>query len=239
MKHGTAAVLRGRREVAAGTVELTFLPEERIEFRAGQYCRVDLGRLRWPDRKSSRKFSIVNAPHERDRIVVVTRSGPSGYKRSLDALRDGDRVRIERVKGDLVLPSKPRRPLSLIAGGIGIAPFISMLRELDHDDRLSAVSLIYLNRERSSAAYLDELHRLAAKRPGFTFVPVMTRDVDWTGERRRLTAETLGSVLDEPRKQDHYVVGTPPMVDAAVDALSKAGVKSSRVHQEDFSGYGK
>ncbi|WP_169795867.1 FAD-dependent oxidoreductase [Curtobacterium ammoniigenes] len=231
------ARLGGRRLVAVDTVEMTFLVEDDVQFRAGQYCRVDLGTLRWKDRKTSRKFSMVNAPSESDRIVIATRASDSGYKRSLDALVDGDPVTIERIKGDLVLPEKRRRPLSFIAGGIGIAPFVSMLRELDHRNALHDVRLVYLNRSASSAAYLAELLKLAEDNPGFEIIPVMTRDESWQGERRRLSVETLRSTHGEPRDYDHYVVGTPRMVRAAVDALSDAHVKRSRIHDEDFSGY--
>ena len=237
VRRGTSAVLRERREIAAGTVELTFVPDEEVRFEPGQYCRLDLAPLRWPDRKSSRKLSIVNAPFEQGRLDLATRQGVTGYKRSLDALEVGDRARIERVKGDLVLPSSPRRPISMVAGGIGVAPFVSMLRHLEHRDELRDVRMLYLNRSRASAAYLDELSDLAARRPGFRFVPVMTRDPDWVGEQRRLAPELLEATLGDPKRFEHFVVGTPRMVTAAVDALALMGVPRRRVHEEDFSGY--
>ncbi|MFD1721752.1 FAD-dependent oxidoreductase [Amnibacterium endophyticum] len=237
MSASTGAVLVARREIAARTLELAFEPEEEVPFLAGQYCRVEVEHLRWPDRRSSRKLSIVNAPSETGRITIAVRSGDSGYKRTLAALEPGERVRIQRVKGDLVLPASRRRPLSFIAGGIGVVPFVSMLRELDHRGGLHDVRLLLVNRDRSSVAYLDELRALAAANPGFVLATVMTRDPGWQGERRRLGKALLQSVLGKPRDFDHYVVGTPRMVDAAVDALRDAGVKRKRIHEEDFSGY--
>ncbi|MEO8968811.1 MAG: FAD-dependent oxidoreductase [Solirubrobacteraceae bacterium] len=98
------------------------------------------------DKKSSRKFSLVNAPHDNRRLVIATRSGATGYKHTLWGLRTGDEVVVQKVKGDLVLRDRPDRPVVLIAGGIGIAPFISILRDLDHRDRLRGVTLLYFNR---------------------------------------------------------------------------------------------
>ena len=65
-----------------------------------------------------------------------------------------------------------------------MAPFVSMLRELDRRNDLHEVRLVYLNRNESSAAYLAELLKLAEGNPGFEITPVMTRDEDFSGYDR-------------------------------------------------------
>lgn len=230
--------LTRRTLVAEGTWELDFdLQGAAIDFSAGQYCRIELPTLDREDRKNSRKFSIVNAPHDNRRLVVVTRAGSTGYKCTFCALPPGAPATARKVKGAFLLPDRPPRPLVFIAGGIGIAPFMSMLRDLDHRDRLADVTLLYFNRSPATTAYLSELEHLAARRTGFHLVPSMTRHPEWSGTTARLTTELLTGLFDAPEDHDYYVVGTSPMVAAALQTLDENGVPKRQVHDEDFSGY--
>lgn len=232
------AVVRRRTRVAEATYEIDLdLLGRRLHFRAGQYCRIRLPRLDAPDRKPSRKFSLVNAPYDDQHAVIATRTGVSGYKCTLCALPPGAPVQIEKVKGSLTLPDSVQRPVVFVAGGIGVAPFVSMLRELEHRDRLDSVTLLYFNRSAASAAYLGELTALAERSAGFTLFPVVTRDRGWAGESARLSSHLLDRVLGPLSGYDFYVVGTPAMVASAVGVLRGAGVDPERVREEDFSGY--
>lgn len=232
------ATLKRRTLLAEGTWELDFdLGGARLEFAAGQHCRIELPTLDRQDRKNSRKFSIVNAPHDDAHVVVLTRAGITGYKCTLCALPPGAPACVRRVKGDLVLPEHRTRPLVLVAGGVGVAPFISMLRELDHREALDQVTMLYFNRSPASAAYLPELEELAARHAGFTLVLSMTRHPHWVGETARLSPALLHRVVPNPTAAEYYVVGTPAMVEAALGSLREAGVARKHVHDEDFSGY--
>ncbi len=231
------AELRSIREVAEDTFELVLETAGKVAFRAGQYCRVQLPDLKYADRKASRKFSLVNAPHDGHRVVIATRTGRTGYKRSLLELEPGAEVEIQKVKGKLVLPTKPPRPVVMVAGGIGIVPFISMLRDLEHHGTLRDVTLLYFNRTTRSAAYLDELQAMAERQPGLRLLPVMTREPGWEGETERLSQELFSRILPDVADHDYYVVGTPLMVEAAVDVLRASGVPKGQIQDEDFSGY--
>lgn len=171
------AVVRSTRAVAEDTFELglELASTAPLAFRAGQYCKVALPELKYTDRKLTRKFSLVNAPHDGNRVVIATRTGRSGYKRSLLELEPGAEVEVQKVKGSLVMPVRPPRPVVMVAGGIGIVPFVSMLRDLDHHGTLRDVTLLYFNRTPRTAAYLDELQALAERQPGLRLLPVMTR----------------------------------------------------------------
>lgn len=232
------ATLRRRRLVAEDTWELDFdLGGDTIEFTAGQYCRVGLPRLDAPDKKGSRKFSIVNPPHDNGHLVVATRAGVTGYKCTLCALLPGERVSIEKIKGRFVLPAEVTRPLVFVAGGIGIAPFMSMLGDLEHRGRLEDVVLLYFNRNPQSAAYLGELEELAHAHPGFRLVVSMTRHEPWQGVQERLSERLLTGLLGDVTRYDVYVVGTPAMVAAARVTLRDAGVSKEHLFDEDFEGY--
>lgn len=233
----TGTLLR-RSQVAVGTWELEFgLGGQQIAFRAGQYCRLALPALDRPDKKASRKFSIVNAPFDDQRLVVLTRAGRSGYKYTLAALNPGATARIEKIKGKFQLPTDVARPLVFIAGGVGIAPFMSMLAELEHRGPLEALTLLYFNRDPATTAYRSELEQLSARHRGFRLRLSMTRHPAWSGERERLSEALLLRALDDVQKYDFYIVGTPAMVTASVAIIKAFGVGGEHIHAEDFSGY--
>ena len=234
------ATLRRRTLIAEDTWELDFgLDGGSVEFAAGQYCRVELPQLEPSKEKTSRKFSLVNPPQEDDHAVVVTRTGVSEYKRALCSLQPGGAARLRKVKGKLVLPRTITRPLAFIAGGIGIAPFVSMLGDLRSRGQLHDVTLLYFNRTAATAAYVPELQRLAEEERGLRLLLSMTREPAWRGSTGRLDAQVLRDLLGEPDRYECYVVGTPAMTAAGVAALRRAGVGADHLHDEDFSGYGR
>ena len=68
----------------------------------------------------------------------------------------------------------------------------------NHRDRLADVTLLYLNRDPRSAAYLAELEELSRRRPGFRLVLSMTRHEGWAGETERFGHGLLGRLFRPP-----------------------------------------
>ena len=128
------ATLTRKELIAEDTYELEFdLGGRTLDFAAGQYCRVALPRLDSPDRRA-RGSSPSSTRRRTTGAVITTRMGVTGYKCTLCGLQPGAPVRVEKVKG--ARAARPvTRPLVFVAGGIGIVPFISMLRDLEHRGR--------------------------------------------------------------------------------------------------------
>ena len=126
----------------------------------------------------------------------------------------------------------------VVAGGIGITVFRSMLRYIDEEKLPHRVTLVYSNHDRASAAFLDELDELERSNPNLRVVLTMTRDPAWEGETRRVGADLLRDHLGEDVGSFTYLVAGPPaMVEAIVTALGKAGVPEEQIRPERFSGY--
>jgi ferredoxin-NADP reductase len=171
-------------------------------------------------------------------IGLCTRLRDSAFKRSLAELPLGAEVEIEPPKGNFVLPEDGSRPLVFVAGGIGITAFRSMLRYIEDEHLPHPVTLVYSNRDRDSAAFLDELQQIEQANPNVRLIATMTADESWPGERRRIDAafiaEHLGGSLDEAT---FMVAGPPAMATAVSAALEQAGVDPDRIATDSFSGY--
>ncbi|HEY8777795.1 MAG TPA: hypothetical protein VIM33_15115 [Gaiellaceae bacterium] len=99
-------------------------------------------------------------------------------------------------------------------------------------------TLVYSNRDRQSAAFLDELVELERANPNLQLVLTMTDDPAWEGESRRIDADLLQDHLgSELRSLTYLIAGPPAMVEGVVGTLRGAGVPEAQLRPEGFSGY--
>lgn len=230
--------IKNKREIAADTLEVSFDIEGKdINYKPGQYFFIKLPDAPYDDEKGlTRHFSIVSSPNE-NVITMATRLRGSGFKKSLKEMSVSSEVEIYDIQGEFVLPENPERPLVFLAGGIGITPFMSMLRYMDGKDIDHPVTLIYSNRTKESTAYLEELKELAEKRDNFTLILTMTDDADWDGETRIIDAQFLKDCIDDYKNHNYYIAGPPGMVEAMEEHLSDIEVDNDNIVKEEFGGY--
>ncbi|NUP59599.1 MAG: oxidoreductase [Pseudarthrobacter sp.] len=230
----------GVRALTPGTSEFTFEPSRPVRFLPGQYMELDLPHAGSDGKGRRRVFSLASAPQ--DGLVkfgVRTAAPLSQAKKALLALQPGDELVATSVAGDFVLPRDPRRPVLLIAAGIGITPYVSHLSSGGLQER-DAV-LLYLARNAEEVAFAGELResgirvlvRLAdgAEPPaGLAAAP------GGTGDREgRLDANALLALVPDIGAREVYVSGSPASAASLRRAAKSAGAR--RVHVDSFSGY--
>lgn len=220
-----------KKEVAMGTLQVTFQVGEQFSFKPGQYIFVTLKNAPYPDDRGNRRhFSIVNSPDEKGIITIATRLRDSGFKKSLKEFPVGTEVELGPISGSFILPEETSRPLVFIAGGIGITPYISMLRYVKNHNLNYQITLLYSNRDQASTAYFEEVQK-------FKSILTMTEDPAWAGEKRRIDAKFIKEYFPQVNANTYFVVGPPPMVEAVQKALQEAGVNLENIKIENFTGY--
>lgn len=236
-----ASKLRGREQVAHGTMAFHFDKPAGFSFKPGQ--AIDLVLLEPPtaDAQSARHtFSIVSAPFENE-LVVATRMRDSAFKRALGALPIGASVAIEGPFGSLTLHNDRARPAVFIAGGIGITPFKSIVAQAAEDGLEQRLVLLYSNRRPEDAAYLTELQELERRNPHFRLTATMTlmssSSQAWTGSQGLIGAAFVKRATAELSKPICYLAGPPGMVEAMRQTLNDAGVNDDDIRSEEFYGY--
>lgn len=139
--HSTEAVLMAdqksklirREEVAEGTMAFHFEKPTGFAFKAGQSADVTL--IDPSDRdaeKNTRTFSIASPPFENE-LVFTTRMRDTAFKRSLKNVPLATEVKIGSAAGSFTLHKNPTKPAVFLAGGIGLTPFLSIVRQAHHD----------------------------------------------------------------------------------------------------------
>jgi ferredoxin-NADP reductase len=234
------ARIKEKREVAKGTLLVTFdLLGEEVDFTPGQYFFVTLPDVGHQDELGLRRhITVVTSPNEAGVLGFATRMRDSAFKRSLRELPVGAEVEVEPPKGSFALPEDGLRPLVFVAGGIGITVFRSMLRYIREEGLSHRITLAYSNRNRESAAFLDELQELEKELPNLRLILTITQDPGWGGEARRIDSDFFKDYLGEDLNQYTFLVAGPPgMVEGVQQALNVAGVAEENVIAERYSGY--
>ncbi len=231
--------LTRREEIAAGTLAFHLARPPRLQFTPGQ--SVTVGLIDPPEMDAqgpARSFSMVSAPGDEE-LIFATRLRDTAFKRVLRRLPLGTELRVLGPVGAFTLHREADRPAVFLAGGIGITPFVSMIRQVARDEPSRALTLFYSNRRPEEAAFLEALETLAQTSRGLRLVPTMTdvRGSSWAGERGRIDAAMLARHLPALRGPCYYVAGPPLMVTAMQQMLASAGVPAGDVRADEFSGY--
>ena len=234
------AVIRDRKEIAKETLLVTFdLHGEQVNFRPGQYFFITIPNMPYADDRGNRRhFSIVNSPNEKGIISMATRwRKTSGFKTALRDMPLGTEVEIGRITGDFVLPEDASRPLVFIAGGIGITPFISMLRYVKETGSGHRITLLCSNRSRETTAFLDELQEMARTIEALKLVLTMSDDPTWPGEKRTIDAQFIKDHVPDSQPRLFMIAGPPGMDEAMGTVLTQVGVDRTNIKVERFTGY--
>jgi ferredoxin-NADP reductase len=165
----------------------------------------------------------------------------SPFKRVLKSLSVGAIVRLEGPFGPLTLHGDRARPAVLIAGGIGVTPFVSMLRQAAREQLPQRILLLYANRRPEDAAFLAELTQLEQRYKYFHLIATMTQVVKsaspWDGSTGQIDEDMVRRACSEYAAPVYYVAGPPGMVESTRNVLSDLGVNDDAIRSEEFFGY--
>lgn len=221
MRSSTLATLVEKIQLSPTTYEFAFRPQRKLAFSPGQYAEMTLAGVPYDSRGNRRSFTLASSPHdELIRFGVKFYPKSSTYKQALGSLEQDASVLINHVAGNFTLPGGDE-PIIMLAGGVGITPFISQLRAL-HDEAGHHITLHHFIADQQEKIYSDEL--MSARQRGVNVQYHIGID------------DTISDqyILDN-KDSAWYISGPPPMVRAYTKRLRAGGVK--KIKRDYFSGY--
>ena len=215
-----------------------------FRFRAGQFARLGVykpsGSIVW------RAYSMVSAPHDEflEFLSIVVPGGE--FTSELSQLKVGDQVLVDKQSfGFLTLDRfADGRDLWLLATGTGLAPFLSILQDMEAWQRFERIILVYSVREAAELAYQDLIHALPQRDyleglgHKLIYVPIVTREPVAGALQGRITQLIENGALEqavgvklEPEYSRVMLCGNPQMIEDTRSLLKTRQLELSLVRK--------
>ena len=210
-----------------------------FKFTAGQFARIG---IKVGDELVVRAYSVVSSPFD-ETLEFFSIVVPEGaFTSNLQHLKVDDEIYLEKIPYGFLTLARYQLPLPkdlwLLGTGTGLAPFISMLQDLETWSKYESITLVYSVRTASELAYATRIQEIAETfgegHTGFKFVPIITRDphaplhdrlpvLIENGELEKAVGLSLN-----PETSHVMLCGNPQMVEDTKEALKARGLTMNR-----------
>ncbi len=214
----------------------------KLKHHAGQFCYLSL--LNSEVSGQSHPFTISSGPEDERIRIMVKQLGD--FTTRLNRVATSDLVCIDGAYGDFTYTRVPSHHcLVFIAGGIGITPMISMLKDLSVKDPKRNVILIWGARRETDLILLEEIRRVSDQMENFIFEPVLSREPNWKGQKGHIDNSILLNTLNthtgtmefsnHSREYDFFICGPVPMANSVLHMIKENRISNDRIHIERFA----
>ena len=225
------AAISDVRQLSASTIALSIKGEalSRLAFLPGQYVN-----LKVPGSEQSRAYSFSSLQKDGE-VSFLIRNVPGGLMSSFltNLAKAGDNMSLAGPLGSFYL--RPiQRPLLLLAGGTGLAPFTAMLERIAEQGSEHPLHLIYGVTNDFDLVELDRLQALASRIPNFTYSACVANPDSQYPQKGYVTQHIEPRHLNDG-DVDVYLCGPPPMVEAVSQYVREQGITPANFYYEKFA----
>jgi ferredoxin-NADP reductase len=235
-KHATR--LLEKSYIAENTLEVVLEKPQEMTFLAGQNINIKLPHLSFEDKKGARRtFTISSAP-QHEHLTLTMRMTGSGFKKTMEQLPIGTELEFMGPNGRFYLYEHIKDAV-IIAAGIGITPFKSMLQDAIATSRSLHVDLLYSNKTLAGSTFHNMFVEMTENSDvALNYVPTITgNEKSWQGDTGRVNMQLLQQKVPDYREKDFLFCGPPRMVDDTNTMLLADGISEEKIHSEVFWGY--
>lgn len=195
-------------------------------FLPGQYVNIAV-----PGSSENRSYSFSSRPGE-NRISFVIKKIPGGLMSNwLEQAEVGTELKMTGPLGSFYLRDA-QRPLLFLAGGTGLAPFLSMLEVLARENSQQKIHLIYGVTRDLDLVLVDQIEAFTDRLAHFTYDTVVAEEASNHQRKGWVTQHMPPEGLHD---SDVYLCGPPPMVDAVRRYFDENGVTPNSFYYEKFT----
>jgi predicted ferric reductase len=180
-------------------------------------------------------FSFTSSAENKDEICFTIREA-GDFTKNFRHIDTGKRVYVDGPYGNFSIDQFPAPGYVMLAGGIGSAPFMSMIRTMIDRKDERPVWLFYGNPTTEEIIYWQELEELK-EQMNLTVVHVLEHpEDDWDGEQGYITQQILEKYLPEADRNQfiYFLCGPVPMIDPVEKAILKMGAPQANIYTEQY-----
>lgn len=195
-----------------------------INYQPGQAVDISLSKQNWE--QELRAFTFTSLPDdEHIEFTIKTYPSHNGVTAQLLSLNKGDQLLIHDVFGDITYKDEG----IFIAGGAGVTPFISILKQLEKENRIGNNKLIFANKTKADIILEDKFRQLL----GDNFINILSDENVANYEYGFISADLIKKHTNE-HSQYFYLCGPEPMMQAVEKHLSSLGISERFIVKEAF-----
>ncbi len=219
-----SARIESRKKLNDTTYEISFkLDGEGIDFLSGQYVWVIAPEGPYDEKGSRRAFSIINSPSDKKRIVVAFKDTKSVYKKNLIEASSNQNFTVEGPFGNFILPENEQN-IVFVAGGTGITPYLSLLRDASEKRLSSKIHLIYASSKEDSFIYRKELSLLKRLNKNLSIEYVVGK----------INSQVLEANYKKRKDYLWYITGPEGLVNYSFNELKKLGLRNENFKFDQY-----
>lgn len=233
--------LKEKLQLAPMVYDFVFTANQKMKFTAGQYMEWTINHP-GDGRGNRRFFTIASAPSESEiHLGVKVPKDHSAFKKALLEMKPGDELMAGGLSGEFNLPKDSAKKVVAIAGGVGITPFRSMVKEMINKSEKRDLVLFYVSADEAEFVYKDVFAQAEALGVKSVYVLSTPKDLpapsSWTGYTGFITKEMIEKEVSDYKNRAYYISGPPGMVEAYKKLLTGMGVSRTAITTDYFPGY--
>lgn len=223
------AKLLSSKEIIPETFQIDLELDKELDFQPGQYAWLKLSELEFPDPKGDKRaFSLIRNSSDKKTISFIFRKSESGFKKTLLNLKPGAEMSIEGPRGFFTL-NEINSPTVMIAGGVGITPFISILEYLSVTNSTRKVLLFVNNLSNDRRVYSEQIENLVKNNPNLNVYELIGENLSWGFIEKNLQEYNF-NISDAI----WYVSGPVEMVDSVYKILETQNINPDKIMLDEF-----
>ncbi|HTV41437.1 MAG TPA: ferric reductase-like transmembrane domain-containing protein [Candidatus Sulfotelmatobacter sp.] len=206
-----------------------------FEHQAGQYLVLSLV---IDGKKVNRTYTISSPPTRPDFCEITVKREENGYvSRHLhEMIREGDMIQVSAPAGRFTFDGTQADSIVLIAGGVGITPLMSIVRDLTDRNWKGGIFFIYSAKTQNDIIFKRELEDLQARSSNVRVHVTLSRadGADWNGHKGRVNGPFLGMCVPNIAERPVYICGPQTMMTPTIQLLRDLGVPADKIKSEEF-----
>lgn len=236
--------VKGITKLSEDSVAIKFEIPENFNFLCGQFVTIKFFLKETDDFKildekknvQQRSYSISSSSNNKDYLEITVKRKVGGFISDYinKVLKIGDEVEVNGPFGKFIIDGDDSN-IVLVAGGSGIAPFISFLRHASEKKLGNNISLIYSSKTKDNILWKNEIDQIIKENPDIKCFHTLTRDEsEHEHYNGRINNDMINKCLDNLEGKKFYVCGSTSMVEDTSKMILDLGVSESDLKLEKY-----